>query len=526
MPQALPPIGAEVPQASELPPIGTEVPQGRAAQTPDPNTIGTFVQHFWDTINPIQLGQLLPFPKAAGGSGTDNPLSPSNAVSALHRVKLEGDARWAQGDTVGAAAKYIESVIPLLGPQMSEWGNRLQRGEYAAAGGDMSGFVAPMVVGPALKATTRAAKAIPTSVADMAEAGATRRIVDVIAPKVGPEKLRFGGRAVEVAPTMGQELAQTGAPWTREGLAAKVGEQLTAAEAALDAASDARLSARSFPTQPLINGLLAKRKALTTEAVEGSQVPRTTVARTSPIVDERGQPITVTESVRHPIGTDVVPSPNAARVAVIDQAIQELRQLGPVTRYDPIRTMRQAYDGPAKAIYSPSMTADYMKTMGSKLGAADVTGTLREGLATWDPETAKANQQYRLYRTMDDVLAATAETERSRPRVGRQIMTRLMTTTTGAGTAGIPGAIVGFVLAPVLDSAMASGITTQLKTASLLTQLATAIRRGQLSTVDHLVAQLQRVRPAGAAVTLTAPMPTGTPAPVAAQGPPTDTTPR
>src|SRR5207247_10371873 len=119
-----------------------------------------------------------------------------------------------------------------------------------------------------------------------------------------------------------------------------------------------------------------------------------------------------------PLGADVVPGPNAARVAVIDQAVDELRQLGPEARYEPIRRIRQAYDSQAKTVYSPSVTADYLKAHGGKLGAADGTGTLREGLARWDPKTAAANSQYSLYRTANDVLEATAEVERTRPKVG------------------------------------------------------------------------------------------------------------
>ena len=186
-----------------------------------------------------------------------------------------------------------------------------------------------------------------------------------------------------------------------------------------------------------------------------------------------------------------MPSPNAARVATIDQAIAELQQLGPVSQYEPLRVMRQAYDGPAKAIYSPSMTADFLKAQGSKLGAADVTGTLRRTLGAADETTAAANAEYSLWRTANDVLEATREVERTRPRVGRAIMTRLTTTLAGGQAGGVPGAAAGFILAPALDAAMGSGITVQLKTAKLMQSLATAIRSGNVDAINGLTAKLR-----------------------------------
>ena len=116
----------------------------------DPNTIGTAVRHFTSGINPIQAGQMLPFPKALGGSGMDNPLLPSNIARDMHAVKKEADERWAKGDYPGAVAKYLESFIPILGPMMSHQGNELEQGKYAAFLGDAAALAtnaaAPEVV--------------------------------------------------------------------------------------------------------------------------------------------------------------------------------------------------------------------------------------------------------------------------------------------------------------------------------------------------------------------------------------------
>ena len=172
MPQ-LPPIGSDVTDlvGGSLPPIGADVSHlitptfssanqkdASGAATVDPNTIGTALRHFWAGVNPIQLGQLLPWPKAAGGSGMDNPLLPTNIARAMHAVKLEGDAAWEKGDHVGATAKYMQSVVPILGPWMSDEGNKLQSHQYAAALGG-SAALAVNVAAPAALSKLGAIKA-------------------------------------------------------------------------------------------------------------------------------------------------------------------------------------------------------------------------------------------------------------------------------------------------------------------------------------------------------------------------------
>lgn len=112
----------------------------RGNATVDPNTIGTLIRHWWANVNPAQLGQMLPFPKALGGSGMDNPLLPSNLAQSLHAIKREGDRRWESGDKVGATAKYVESVIPFLGPLMANMGNEAESGQYMALIGDALGL--------------------------------------------------------------------------------------------------------------------------------------------------------------------------------------------------------------------------------------------------------------------------------------------------------------------------------------------------------------------------------------------------
>jgi hypothetical protein len=186
---------------------------------------------------------------------------------------------------------------------------------------------------------------------------------------------------------------------------------------------------------------------------------------------------------------------NSDRIAMIDRAVEDLKTLGPKAPYEELRKMRQSYDGPAKAVYSPSMTTDFLKAQGGKFGAADVTGTLREALAKMDPATAAANEPYSLYRKMNDVLEATAEVERTRPKVGRAIAARVAGTFLGGTAGGGWGAAAGFFGGPFIEEAMSRGATYKLPLARGMSRLAEEIRKGNLQGVNSIINSLQRAQP-------------------------------
>ena len=228
-------------------------------------------------------------------------------------------------------------------------------------------------------------------------------------------------------------------------------------------------------------------------------------------------------------GEDVTPAPNSARAASLDRAIQEVKTLGPIADFEALRRIRQAWDAPAKAIYSPAMTADYMAKMGEKLGAADVTSVLRNRLAAYDPATAAANARYSLFKAAHDVMSATEETERLRPKVGRQMIAKAAGTAVGGEMGGVPGMAAGYIIAPILDAAVSSGVTSKIATARMLANLADAIRSGQPSVVNARIMQLASATGTTARVrALLAQTPVSLP--VAAQDetttPPAESTPR
>lgn len=441
-----------------------------------------YMRSLGSALNPLEIA------KGVGGA----MVHPVETFKQIQAQSLEQEALAEQASQEGRTAEAIGhrmGSFPVLGPAAVEAGEQMASGDVAGGFGTATGLLLPLarLRRRAAQATQLVPERVKTPVATELERRAATKIATKMTPQVGANKQRFGGLAQEAGPQLAADLAASSrAPFSRRGFHDHVGERLAAAEAALDAAADARLAARTFQTGPVIEGLMEKRRALTSEAVEGSQVvPKRVVGI------EEGKAVARNEAV--PLGSDVVPGPTSERVAMIDQAIAELQTLGPVAHYEAIRRLRQAYDGPARAVYAPAITADFLKAQGSKLGAADVTGVLREHLAKWDPPTATANATYHLYRMADDVLNATDEVERARPKVGRLMMTRLTATVAGGRAAGLQGALTGYILAPALDAMISSDVTLQFKGARLMQRLAGAIRAGDIATAETLAAQLKRL---------------------------------
>ena len=503
-PAGLPPIGAEV-----LPAIGAEVPTQGAAQPmnfakvngqnvpvdSEPNTLGTFLSHAGAQVNPVPVGQMIPFPHAMGGAGWDAPVTAAKGMLAAQGVPLDNAiAAYKSGNTGQAAVHLLNYFLPIIGPILDKSGNELQKGQYAAGLGDAMGLagaiVGPKVAGQVSSAAlaSRPAQAI----ADTADAAASRRITDVIKPTVGANKVRFANMATDVAPAVARET--TGL--TRSALADSIAGKLEESTSGLDEAANQRLGARSVPTQPIIDSLMSARRRLTAEAVDASKVPGT---KTN--LNSSGQETVLTKTTAEPLGKDVVPTPNTGRVAQIDQAIKEIKQLGPVARYEPLRRIREAYDHVARVKYSPSMTADFLAKQGEASGAADVTNSLRDFLAKLDPATVKANADYSLWKKASDVVTAAEETDRARPTVGRTIMARGLGAAAGAAEGGGVGAIVGAVLGPMLErGAMSLAPAMKITVARQLASLADAIRAGQSTRATALLQSIRQLVPASAAM--------------------------
>lgn len=432
----------------------------------DPNTVGTVLRHFWNGVNPVQLGQLLPFPKAAGGSGLDNPLLPSNIVKQMHAVKLEGDAAWAKGDKVTAAAKYAESFLPLLGPWMSQQGDQLQQGRYMASLGDTAAFATNLAAPELAHAATTALT--DSKLADAAEASAREKTAQIMSPTGSSREIRqLGKQAATVAPDV---LRGTSAV-TPESLATQVAGRLEQSGDALDAAYGA------LPKTGYATGALRARLE---QSLRQLQVSGSNGAITSAAV--------------------------ADRAGSLQQAMQELDALGPYTNTDNLVKLRNQWKEAAKSAFVPEVNPNALQLRAAGKGWADAWGATQDFLTDRYPQLKPLNADYRVWKQASDVMEALADRERVRPTVGRSIMAAGVGAMAGGAAGGELGATIGSMVGPLVERGLVStlGPAMKLTAARQLQSLADALRTGNLPKASMLVRTL---RPLLTTATVTAQTP-------------------
>jgi hypothetical protein len=408
-----------------------------------------------------------------------------------------------------AALGYGAAAIPFVGTAVGSIVDRARSGDVAGAAGEAVGMGSAFeparaavgdAVGAAGRAGVDAVRAVPggppllNRMADTLETNASRRLGETMAP---PGTSRSALRMRNTATTLGPDLLRTDMTgWTATGFRRQLSARLLEAQQELDTAADERLNARSYDTAPILSALEARRQGQTAQTLVANQPTATRTTRTSSIVDAQGQSITVDNPPQAvPLGHDVTPSPNAPRSAMIDRAIQEVRQLGPLASYESLRRIRQAYDIPARVKYNPSMVGDYLQAQGQADGAADVTSVLRDHLAQFDPATAQANAHYHVFRNAHEVMAAADEIQRGAPNASTRMVSRLGGMLAGGEVAGLRGALLGAVVAPSFDAALSGGPTAQIKIARGLAQLADALRGGKPDAVWSSVNSLRRLTP-------------------------------
>lgn len=462
---------------------GTPPPPSPAPAEESPSWLGSavkFAEGVGSQINPVEIA------KGIFGAIT----SPIQTVKGLTEAQIDqfkkGKDLYDQGRYTEAVGHALAGALPLVGPAAANIGEDIGAGNVAHGLGAATGLVgtvlAPGAVKPAAEAV--AGTGLAESAANMADRGVRSRMVDVMAPKVGPNKMRFGTMAEQVAPAVAAEPG-LGA-LSRTGLTEKISARLDEAESALDEAAQARNPGAAYPTGPIVKALREAKAELEAPAVQGS-MPTPAMTGSSP-----SGLIKMPQAV--PLGRDVLPSPNATRAAQIDKAIAEVKALGPIARYDSLKTIRQAYDQIAKVKYAPSMTADFLTKAGEASGAADVTSALREALAQFDPGTAAANKDYAVWRKANDVMRATAEVERTRPTVGRTIASRLGGTIAGGAIGGTMGEIVGFTVAPLLDSmASAANVGRKIMVARTLSSISTALKSGDVAAIENALRRARAI---------------------------------
>lgn len=429
----------------------------------------------WDTLNPVAM---------AKGVG-QMVAHPMTTASTMFGAQVDQFRQGNQAPTVSEQiGHYAAGAVPVLGPMAANVGTEMaQTGDVATGVGRGAGLVAPFTAGAVMRNGARMVAGEGTAAA--ADASATARLTDVMAPKVGPNKARFGGLAQEVAPQLAREEG-LGA-LSREGLHAKIGQKLQESETGLDAAADARLVSQQVQTDPILAKLDELIAAKTAQPVDASKVTPTKTH-----LNSSGEETILTKPKAEPFGEAVEPAPNSAEIATLRRMRDEVARLGRVAPYEAIRVIRESWDKVAKVKYMPSTAADVLKAQGDATGAFKGTSALRSALADTSPGDAMAYQRFSLFKTANDVMDATAEAERVRPKVGRGLMRTAAGATAGAVSGGGMGAAIGATLGAIVNKAAEAAPTLQVVIARRLAGVADEIRAGNLGRANEILYRIDK----------------------------------
>lgn len=439
--------------------------QLRAGGSPQGGPVGRFLEN---AVGPLTqapgmlatLGQsLLP---TEGGAQARQDLGRSIVDPSVERMQMAAQAN-REGRPLAALGNAAASV-PILGPAVAHGIDQMRGGDVAGGAGTLTGIAAPFAGGPLVRGAGAAVKgtAVGERLANTLDASANAKLVDQMVPKVGPNKVRLGNKAADIAPKLLRDPELSA--YSRSGLADKIGGRLDDAIAGLDAAADSRLVSSQVKTESLLKAIDASISDLTAHPVEASAV--------------QGQA---------PLGKAVEPAPNASQISTLRKMREEVAALGPTAPYESVRRIRQAWDQVAKVKYSPAMSADFLAKQGEATGASKGTGAMRESLAAADPATGKANETYALYKAANDVIQAAEEANRVRPNRGRGIMARTAGAVIGGREGGAVGAGIGALAAGIVDRAAEMAPTFQIAIARRMAAVADALRKGDTVAAQQII---------------------------------------
>jgi hypothetical protein len=414
--------------------------------------IGGFLSEATQGLNPVKINDAIQ-------QAFWHPLDTAKGLlSGQEKIRHEGLEAFKSGDYVTGSRKMLDWVLSgfLLPMRMDQAADYMQQGETARGLG-ATADVASTIALPA--AVDSIVARLPTRAGAVAalNRGAESRVVSAIAPKVGPQKIRFGVEAERVA---GQVARQTTSR-TLGGLLDEVGENSARANQALDAAYASAPATQMVSTQPLLARLQQALRDLSARGSTGR----------------------------------VVPATRAARAASLNQAMEEVRALGARASLPELRTLRQGWDEGAQAVFTPQTADNFMAVRQAGHGWADARTALNDHMVANLPGLTDLNANATLWIRAQEVLQAAADVERVRPTVGRSMVSRGLGAAAGAGLGGAWGAAFGAVIGPSIEAAMVSASPTiKLTVARGMARLADALQAAQpgpiLSALGEVTAAL------------------------------------
>lgn len=508
-------MGQAVGQQPDQIPIGMAPDSAPATGGVPPNLndpsgpLAAGVQQFFGDLNPASAV------RAAWQGAMSDPANPLNgAVAAIVNPMIAQSAQRlaaakqaiATGDHSGAAIHFV-GAIPVLGPAMDDLASAIRAGDHTKAAkalGDIAALAGPTLASAGADA---AAEAAAPKVGAAAQDAAEAKIASAMGPQNGWGRSVAGKKLSATAEDVAPAVLAAGPNAIRtSGLAQFVDQQLQAASEAWNAAEANRQVGRPIPTAPIIAQLQSRLDALTAQPVDATRViPSLEGAGGRPTPSgltrnvQTGRMQAAPEPVGRPIG-QAVDKPNVdAQRAVLQDAIDKLRTLGPIASYDALRTIRQGYD--LGADYSPSIASTSQQNLSSRMHSAGnqaAAGAIRDALAAADPTLAAANANFSIWQKASDVMDAADEINRTATKGGNfaavaKIMPVMLGAGAGSAVGGLEGAQIGGFLAGALKVAQDSGFTTKVATARLLGSLSSAIRAGDASSVIRAMAALASV---------------------------------
>ncbi len=323
--------------------------------------VGDYFSNALQQVNPLAGGQ-------AVVSAVTHPRDTVKSLGAAQgQLATDAEAAFKKGDYAKGVARVIDYLLPILGPQIAKSQDQAAQGDWASSAGTATGLGLQLA----------APQAVKNALTPEAPYGATLtpptddQLAATIAPKGGAKVAKMSALAQKVAPALNER--GMGAS-TLDQVDQNVSQGLQDARDALDQAEASIKPTRMAPTTPIVQKLQAARDALNATGIKG--------------------------------GANL-PSGHETQAAVLDRAIQDVKNMGSVANFDAWRTMRQSLDSTADAAgaYDPRIpVAPDVKVTGQ--ASAKAAGIIRDGMSQFFPEMASANKDFTVMKNARDVIDA------------------------------------------------------------------------------------------------------------------------
>lgn len=447
---------------------------------------GNFLKNWYHTVSPLPLikDYMTMSPQAFVQSyGQQAYLSHKDQFDKAKQAFQEGRTIEGMGHA-GAAA------IPLIGPIAGQAGEQIAAGDISGGLGTTAGLLTPFGAEKGAKVAGKVAGVA----ADVADAASRSQIRKVMTPTTGANKARFANQVRKIAGDVAREPG-IGA-MTREGMLEKVENKSLSINTKLDQVYQQLAESGDpkavFSVDEVVRALEQKARDLGTQGrkVVGIEPDAGTIPVGKPLAFDAGTQLSSAPPVAEGAGSgiarpvvepvDVNLYTRGDRLGSINRAIEDVRAHGDSIDVVNLRKMIQSWGEDAKAVYLPDISADALKNKSIGKGWADAERVGRDLIADRFPEIKPLNAQSHLLSTTREVMNAAEVADAARSGGHHKALAA------GVGGylghllgGGYSGAVAGGMVAIIIDSAMHSGLTTQIGVGRALARTADALRRGQ-----------------------------------------------